>query len=160
VAAPARPRPPRRRPNPESRLCSRSYADGSAATSRLVGDAAAAEATVAARVLREVLLVVILGVVERPRVANLGRDPSAPGRRQPLLIRREARERRVALLVVVRVDARAVLRADVRALPHALRRIVRLPEVLQQRLVRDPLGLVDDEHHLGVARPPAAYFLV
>ena len=38
------------------------------------GDAGAAEAAVAARVLREVLLVVVLGVVKRRRVSDLGRD--------------------------------------------------------------------------------------
>src|SRR5664279_3941596 len=38
------------------------------------GDAGAAEPAVAVRHLREVLLVVVLGVVERPRRGDLGRD--------------------------------------------------------------------------------------
>ena len=42
------------------------------------GDAGAAETAVAARVLREVLLVVVLGVVERRRVGDLRRDLAVP----------------------------------------------------------------------------------
>src|SRR5690606_20130899 len=48
-------------------------------------------------------------------------------------------------------DHRAVLAADVVALAHALRRVVRLPEHLQEVPVADALRVIDDEHGLGVA---------
>src|SRR3712207_7519268 len=44
------------------------------------------------------------------------------------------------------VDRRAVLRADVVALAHALRRVVVLPEEAQDLVARDALGVEDDEH--------------
>ena len=53
-------------------------------------DAGAAEAAVAVRVLREVLLVVVLGVVELRRRHDLGRDRAVAGRGQ-LLLKRVAR---------------------------------------------------------------------
>src|SRR5208282_2454011 len=58
------------------------------------------------------------------------------------------------------VDRRAVLRADIVALAHALGRVVTLPEELEQAGVADQLGVVDDEHRLGMARAAAAHLLV
>ena len=52
--------------------------------------------------------------------------------------------------VAVRVDRRPVLRADVVALAHALRRVVALPEDAQQLVVTDALRVEDDQHDLGV----------
>ena len=49
-----------------------------------------------------------------------------------------------------RVDRRAVLRADVVALTHALRRVVVLPEHLEQVLVADHRRVEDHEDRLGV----------
>ena len=52
------------------------------------------------------------------------------------------------------------MRADVVALPHALGRIVILPEDLQQALIGDFLRVIGDQHRLGVSRPAAAGLLV
>src|SRR5262249_19712401 len=99
--------------------------------------AGATNAAVAPRVLGQVLLVIVLGVIERGRVEDLGGDPAvAPLRQHPLVgIARGLGE--PALLRRVDVDARAVLRADVVALPHTLRGIVSLPEHAQQIAVAD-----------------------
>src|SRR6478736_5982696 len=75
------------------------------------GHAGTAEPAIAERVLGEILLVIVLGEIEFRRLGGL------------LLLRREG------------VDAGTVLRADVVALPHALRRVVAFPEHLEQRLV-------------------------
>src|SRR5581483_9574810 len=61
------------------------------------------------------------------------------------------RLRRFTLGVVRPVDGRAVLRADVVALPHALGRVVVLPEEAEDLLVARHLRVEDDEHGLGVA---------
>src|SRR5207247_1405173 len=92
------------------------------------GDAGAAESAVAHRVLREVLLVVRLGVVERAGRRDLGRDLAVACGRELLLERGASRLGDRALLVALRVDRRAVLRADVVPLPHPLRGAVVLPE--------------------------------
>src|SRR6476469_3741179 len=98
-------------------------------------DAGAAEPAVAPWVLLEVLLVVVLGVVERARRRDLGRDLRIPGGPQPL---REGVTRRLghrALPVARPVDRRAVLGPDVVALAHALGGVVVLPEQAQDLLV-------------------------
>ena len=59
-----------------------------------------------------------------------------------------------------RVDARPVLRADIIALPVALRRIVVLPEQPQQRAIRDARGIEHDEDDLVMPRPPGANLVV
>src|SRR5580692_6803140 len=91
-------------------------------------DAGAAETAVAVWVFREILLVVVLGVEELRRRHDLRGDRAVTGRGQ-LLLKRDARHlRRTLLLGVLDVDPRAILGADVVALPHPLRRIVVLPE--------------------------------
>src|SRR5215211_6229675 len=95
-----------------------------------------ADSAVATRVLRQILLVVVLGVA----VAR--------------------RERGVALSVGGQVDRRAVLRPDVVALAHALGRIVALPEETEQLVVGDLIRAIGDQNRLGVPGPPAADFLV
>src|SRR5436190_17157225 len=88
----------------------------------LAADAGAAEPAVAVRVLRQVLLVVVLGVEELRRRHDLGGDRAVAGRGK-LLLEGVARPLgRALLLRVLDVDARAVLRPDVVALPHPLRR--------------------------------------
>ena len=67
---------------------------------------------------------------------------------------------RAALLIGKIVDAGAVLRADVVPLPHALRRVVALPEHLEQLVVAHALRVVDDEHRLVVAGPAGADLFV
>src|SRR5215218_286532 len=114
------------------------------------GDAGAAQAAVAVRVLVEVLLVVGLGVVERAGGRDLGRDLAEPGRGQRRLVALARRLDRRLLLLRAVVDGRAVLGADVVALPHALRRVVALPEGAQHVVERDLRGIEDDEHGLRV----------
>ena len=99
-------------------------------------DAGAVVGAVAERVLHQVLLVVALGVVERPDRLDRRGDRPVAGVGQLLLERVPGRLGRRLLLLVGVVDRRPVLRADVVALPHPLRRVVRLPEHLQQLLVR------------------------
>src|SRR5215207_5025797 len=115
------------------------------------GDAGAADPAVAVGVLRKVLLVVVLGKVELGRRQNLGRDRTVTGLGERLLVLAARPFRRLPLRLVVVVNAGAVLRADVVALPHALRRVVALPEHLQQVLVGHLLRVEDHEHHFVVA---------
>src|SRR5689334_17431131 len=113
------------------RLLSRLHADADRAA-----HAGAAEAAVAAGILGEILLVIVLGVVERRRIEDLGGD-GAKTLLAELALEHGARGLGLGLLVGREsVDAGAVLRADIVALAHALRRIVVLPEHAQDRLVR------------------------
>src|SRR4029079_18330625 len=116
----------------------------------------AAEAAVAVRVLRQVLLVVVLGVVEVVQRRDLGRDLAVDTAAESVLERRARRVGRLTLGVARRVDRRAVLGADIVALAHALGRIVVLPEALQQRVIARLLRVEDDEDNLGVAGAGAA----
>src|SRR5688500_9336875 len=96
-----------------------------------------AQTAVAAGVLAQVLLVVVLGVIEGRRGAQLGRDLALAGLAQAGLVGLPRGLGQRALLVVEGVERRAVLRAHVVALAHALRRVVALPEDLQQVGVGD-----------------------
>src|SRR5439155_16467518 len=124
------------------------------------GDAGAAESAVAHRVLREVLLVVRLGVVERPGRRDLGRDLAVACGPELLLERGASRLGDRALLVAIRIDRRAVLRADVIPLPHPLRGVVVLPEEAEDLLVARLLRVEDDEHRLGMTGAARADLLV
>src|SRR3954447_20367260 len=124
------------------------------------GDAGAAEPAVAVRVLREVLLVVVLGVVEVLERRDLGRDLVVAAAGELALEHAPRRLGRLALSVRRRVDRRPVLGADVVALAHALRRVVVLPEQLQDRLVARLLRVEDHQHDLRVAGLRGADFLV
>src|SRR5207249_5415637 len=66
----------------------------------------------------------------------------------------------LGLLGGERVDARAVLRSDVVALAHALRRVVGLPEDLEHGLVTGGGRIEDGQYDLGVPRPARADLLV
>src|ERR671911_717708 len=92
--------------------------------------ARAAQPAVPAGVLGEVLLVVVLGVVERPGLGDLGRDVAEAGAAELLLVGLLRDDRGVALSLARRVERRPVLGADVVALAHALGRVVVLPEEL------------------------------
>ena len=120
----------------------------------------AAEPAIAAGVLGEVLLVVVLGVEEVAGRHDLGRDAAEAGGAELRLIGLARAFGGLALRVVEVVDARAVLRADVVALAHPLRRIVALPERLQQRVVRHLLRIEHHEHDLVVAGHAGADFTV
>src|SRR5205085_384223 len=108
----------------------------------------------------EVLLVVVLGVVERPRLGDLRGDLADTALVQGGLVALARGGGGLRLLGGRGVDGRAVLGADVVALAHALGGIVAFPERLQQIVVRDPLGVVGDEDGLGVAGPARAGLLV
>src|SRR5258708_5597204 len=129
------------------------HADGTA-------DAGTAKPAVAVRVLRQVLLVVVLGVIELRRRQDLGGDRAEPGFRQGALVLVAAPLRGGALRLVVVIDARPVLGADVVPLPHALRGVVAFPERLEQRVVGDLLRVEHHEHGLVVPGHPRADFAI
>src|SRR5690606_31427525 len=93
-------------------------------------DPGAPDPAVAVGVLGQILLVIVLGVIKRRRLAELGGDVPVAGRVQGRLIGLPGRARGLGLLGRVGVDRRAILSADVVALPHALGGIVALPEHL------------------------------
>jgi hypothetical protein len=98
----------------------------------------------------------VLGVVEVGEGCDLRRDRSVAGGPKLLAVHVARAFRRLALRLGRVQHRRAVLRADVVALPHALGRIVALPEQLQEVLVAR-LGRVEhDQHRLGVAGASAA----
>src|SRR5207245_11628512 len=122
--------------------------------------ARAARPAIAARVLGEILLVVLLGVVELGRVDDLGGDATVARLREHALIGVARGLRKPPLLGRIDVDPRTVLRADVVALAHALRRVMALPEDPQKRRVAHARGVEDDAHDLGVAGEAAAELIV
>src|SRR5680860_1064666 len=116
-----------------------------------VGHLAEAVVAVAPGVLRQVLLVVVLGVVEVPVAGlrqrlDLGRDGAVAGGAQALLVRLARGRGGLGLLRGGGVDQRAVLRPAVVALTHALRGVVLLPERHEQLLERHHIGVVDHLH--------------
>src|SRR6185312_14003305 len=76
------------------------------------------------RILRKILLVIILGIIELRRVLNFRRDRAHPAGGESFLVGALGVLGGLALLGVGDVDSRAVLRADVVLLSHALRGIV------------------------------------
>src|SRR5262245_53642261 len=123
-------------------------------------DAGAAETAIAARVLRQILLVVVLGEIERRRVEDFGGDGVEAPRLEFLLVHRLRRLGGFALRRRGYIDAGAILRADVVALAHALRRVVVLPEGLEELIVGDLLRVIDHLHDLVVAGAAGADLLV
>src|SRR5580658_6963459 len=103
---------------------------------------------------------IILGVEELRRIADLGGDRAATGRREPRLVSAPRSLRNVTLLLVQHVNGRAVLRADIIPLTHALSWVMRFPERLEQVLVTDLLGIVDDAHDFGMPGLTGANLLV
>ena len=97
---------------------------------------------------------VVLGFVESDGGNNLRHDGAAelscffaflPGSSRGLLLLRRMEK-----------NCRAVLRAEIRALPVQLRGIVVLPENVQQVFIRDFGGIVLDFNRFGVTGPIAA----
>src|SRR5450759_1329980 len=124
------------------------------------GHAGTAKPAIAERIFGQILLVVILGEVELARIKDLGGDRAVALGLDRLLIQRLRRLGGLALFGREGVDAGTVLSADVVALAHALRRVVALPERLEQRLVGNLFRVVDHQHHLIVAGASRADFLV
>src|SRR5438132_13990699 len=73
------------------------------------GDAGAAEAAIAARILGQILLMIALGEVEWRGLGNFGGDLAQPGRIQSSLVGRSRRLGGSMLLRRKRIDCRAVL---------------------------------------------------
>src|SRR5712692_2676357 len=105
--------------------------------SRRAGDARSANPAIAAGVLREVLLVVVLRVVERRRRGDFRRDFPESGARKRALVIFLGCLRGVLLLLAEGIDGRTVLRSHVVSLAHPLGWIVVLPEDAQQLFVAD-----------------------
>src|SRR5690606_12280389 len=124
------------------------------------GDAGAAYAAVAVRVLGKVLLVVVLGEVEVGGLGHFGGDGAVAGFGEDLLVGVAGGFGGLLLGVGAVEDRRAVLGADVVALAHALGGVVGLPEDAEQFFVGDFRRVVDDADGFGVARQAAADFLV
>ena len=112
--------------------------------------AGAAQSAIARRILGEILLMIVLGEIEFGRRRDLGGDGAETLGSKRLLIHRLRRVGGFALRIAERVDRRTILRADIVALAHALRRVVIFPERLQQLLVGDLLRIEHDQHHFGV----------
>src|SRR3984957_13188031 len=106
-------------------------------------DAGAAEAAIAMGILRQILLVIILGEIKRRRLADFGGDRAHPFGRERLGVGGLGRFRGGVLLRRERIDAGAVLGADVAALAHALGRVVAFPERLEQAVIRNLLRVID-----------------
>src|SRR5579863_7707070 len=120
----------------------------------------AADAAIAVRILGEVLLVVVLGVVERRRAGDLGGDWLEPARGEGGVVALARALGGLALPWRRREDRGPILGADVVPLPHALRRIVVLPKDLEQRLVAELRRVEHDEHDLGVPGAARTDFLI
>src|SRR5262249_19873897 len=123
-------------------------------------DPGSTEPAIARGIFREILLVIILGVVERAGRQDLRRDAAVSGFGEPLLLHIARSLRRAALIVVIEVDAGAILCADVVPLTHPLRGIVILPEHLQQILVSNHSRIEDDEDDLGMAGHSRAHLAI
>src|SRR5690606_26577635 len=113
-----------------------------------------------AGILGEILLVVVLGEVEGARRQDLGRDGPVAGGLQPLGVGVPGPFGRCRLRCGKGVYPGPVLRAHVVALAVALRRVVVLPEDLQQVLVADDTRVVDYADDLVVAGLTGAGLLV
>src|SRR4051812_11543171 len=124
------------------------------------GYAGAADAAIAVRVLRQILLVIVLGVVELRRGKDLGRNRAVSGPRELLLVRVARLLGDLALRVIVVIDSRSILRAYVVPLTHPLSRVVPLPERLHEIRVRHLAGIENHQHGLGVPCGTAAHFTV
>jgi hypothetical protein len=124
------------------------------------GDAGTAQAAITARVLGEILLVVVLGVVELGGVEDLGGHRWEAGLGELLLVALARGQRRLLLRLIIGIDTGAVLGADVVALAHALGRVVRLEKCLEQLRVAQLLRVEHHAHHLVVPGAPAAHFLI
>src|SRR5690606_19608501 len=114
----------------------------SGADADLAADAGAADPAIAARILRQVLLVLFFRVVEGRRGEHdFGGDVAMPGRCEALLVGIAAGQGRLVLRLGVAMDHRAVLAADIVALAHALGRVMALPEAREQLSEGDAGGV-------------------
>src|SRR5271168_1338016 len=118
---------------------------------RFKGHSTAAQPAVATGILRQILLVIVLGVKELRRVADFRGDGAVSRGGEPGLISAPRDLGGAPLCLVSHVDRGAVLRTDIVPLSHSLRGIVRLPEYLEQILVSDLGGIINHARNLGVS---------
>src|ERR1700674_5089374 len=109
-----------------------------------------------ARVLLEISLVVVLGRPETGSGDDLGHDRPV----EVVLCLSGRLTRRLLLRGVVEKDRRAVLVTVVGALAVQGRRVVHVPEGIQQLVVRDLCRVVSDLDRLSVTGPARADLLV
>src|SRR5580692_1376423 len=100
--------------------------------------------------LRQVLLVILLGIKKRGSGTDFGGDGAESRAGQLALKVLAGLFRQLLLLIAVGVNGRAVLCADIVALAHALGGVVMLPEGLQQVLVGSHFGVENDLDDFGV----------
>src|SRR6185437_7335237 len=124
------------------------------------GHSATAQSAVPIGILRQILLVILLGVIELRRVADFRGNGAVPGGAESGLIRTPRDLGGVPLCLVGHVYRRAVLRTDIASLAHPLRGVMRLPKCLEQVLIPDLRGIVNHPHHLGVPGLAGTDFLV
>src|SRR5262245_61013841 len=122
--------------------------------------AGASQPAIPRGILGEILLVIFLRVIKRRGVRNFSCDPSEAGVVQPVLKDLPRCFGRTLLLRRERVDRGTILSADVVSLPHALRRIMVLPENLEQRVIGRDFRIEHDEHDLGVTGHAGAHLAV
>src|SRR5262245_4437207 len=91
---------------------------------------------------------------------DLGRHRRIAGLAERLVVALARRLGLPLLAVAGEIDCRAVLRADIIALTHALGRVMRLEEDLEQLLVADPLRVEHHHHRLGMAGLAGAQLLI
>ena len=109
----------------------------------------------------QILLVIVLGIVERFRGGDFGRHLARVARfTHGLLETLKAGARGGILLRRERINGRAILCAVVVALTHALRRVVVLPEDLQQLFVADYRRVIDHAHRFRMPGFAGADFAI
>ena len=108
----------------------------------------------------QVLLMVIFGIEELGHGFYLGSDRSKSTRGECRLVEISGNLGQPLLLVAVSVDARSILGAPVVALPHALGRIMALPEQREQIGVGHAIRMKDNPDNFGVACCSTAHLVV
>src|SRR5258706_9233107 len=122
--------------------------------------AGAAKSAIAGWILGEILLMIILGEIEfagRRDLRGYGTEALCS---QRFLIGRSGCIGSFALRVTEGVDRRAVLRPDIIALAHALRRVVTFQKRLQQLVVGDFPGIEHHQHRFGMTGTAGTHLLV
>src|SRR5215470_8285527 len=121
-----------------------------------MADAGAGDAAVAARVLRQILLLHVRRVVELGCGEDVGGDATESRGRERALVDLTRGLRR-PLLDVRRAEDRGAV-ARIGRLP--LRRVVAFPEEAEHRLEARLARVVDHAHDLGVSGPTRGHLLV
>ncbi len=124
---------------------------------RRAGHTGPADSAITIGVFRQILLVVVLGEIERLSIGDFRRDLSVSRTSELRLVLGARCQRARTLTRVEHLDDAAVLRSDVVALTHSLGGIVVLPERREQLVVWNDIRIEDDENDLGVTRHAATH---